>query len=182
MPPHVDNPNPPMTYTFFTYMTPITSLSTDPTIACDPVLECPVPFELAIANIACKSDPLDIQTPFYGGPERTSHSKKCDASYIPRPPNAFILFRSSFIWSQQVPEKVEGNHSTLSKIIGEFTSRPSKNTSSRDGDVQVNTGRRFPARNMKYGKQKLWSHRQNTGKGTLTGNSVPEPMRSPNSK
>jgi len=120
MPPHVDNPNPPMTYTFFTDMTLITSLSADPTIA---FWECPISFEPAIADIVCESDPLDIQTPFYGGPERTSHSKKRDASYIPRPPNAFILFRSSFIRSQQVPEKVEGNHSTLSKIIGASHSR-----------------------------------------------------------
>lgn len=51
-------------------------------------------------------------------PVRTSHGKKRDASYIPRPPNAFILFRSSFIRSQRVPGNVEGNHSTLSKIIG----------------------------------------------------------------
>ena len=52
---------------------------------------------------------------------RASHAKKRDASYIPRPPNAFILFRSSFIKSQRVPGNVEGNHSTLSKIIGERT-------------------------------------------------------------
>ncbi|KAF8631478.1 hypothetical protein AX15_002388 [Amanita polypyramis BW_CC] len=51
---------------------------------------------------------------------RTSHGKKRDASYIPRPPNAFILFRSSFIRSQRVPGNVEGNHSTLSKIIGKY--------------------------------------------------------------
>ncbi|KAA1475055.1 hypothetical protein DENSPDRAFT_782817, partial [Dentipellis sp. KUC8613] len=49
---------------------------------------------------------------------RASHGKKHDASYIPRPPNAFILFRSSFIRSQQIPDKIEGNHSSLSKIIG----------------------------------------------------------------
>lgn len=54
-------------------------------------------------------------------PRPTSHGKKRDASYIPRPPNAFILFRSSFIRSQQVPGKVEGNHSTLSKIIGTYS-------------------------------------------------------------
>lgn len=48
----------------------------------------------------------------------TSHSKKKDAAYIPRPPNAFILFRSSFIKAQHIPEKVEGNHSSLSKIVG----------------------------------------------------------------
>jgi len=41
------------------------------------------------------------------------------SGHIPRPPNAFILFRSAFIRSQKITGKVEGNHSTLSKIIGE---------------------------------------------------------------
>ncbi|KAL0573754.1 hypothetical protein V5O48_008197 [Marasmius crinis-equi] len=40
--------------------------------------------------------------------------------HIPRPPNAFILFRSSFIRSQKISGKVEGNHSRLSKIIGMY--------------------------------------------------------------
>ncbi|KAJ6540482.1 high mobility group box domain-containing protein, partial [Mycena capillaripes] len=38
-------------------------------------------------------------------------------SYIARPPNAFILFRSSSIRSQH---KVEGNRRHLSKIIGKY--------------------------------------------------------------
>ena len=46
------------------------------------------------------------------------HGKRRDPSYIPRPPNAFILFRSAFIREQNIPGKVEGNHSKLSKIIG----------------------------------------------------------------
>ena len=46
------------------------------------------------------------------------HSKKKPRNHIPRPPNAFILFRSSFIKSQHVSTEVETNHSTLSKIIG----------------------------------------------------------------
>jgi hypothetical protein len=117
MPPLVDNPNPhpSMSFTFFTDMTPITT--TEPTI-----------FEMApeTSILACPDD----SAAFYDGPlppapvtgdGRSSHGKKRDASYIPRPPNAFILFRSSFIRSQQVPGKVEGNHSTLSKIIGELT-------------------------------------------------------------
>ncbi|KAJ7679364.1 hypothetical protein DFH06DRAFT_1078842, partial [Mycena polygramma] len=56
-----------------------------------------------------------------GGSGRGSkaHNKRAP-SYIPRPPNAFILFRSSFIRSQNVPGRVEGNHSTLSKIIGRY--------------------------------------------------------------
>ena len=49
---------------------------------------------------------------------KPSHAKKRDPSYIPRPPNAFILFRSSFIRAQHIPGKIEGNHSALSKIIG----------------------------------------------------------------
>ncbi|KAG5732417.1 hypothetical protein E4T56_gene11313 [Termitomyces sp. T112] len=53
-------------------------------------------------------------------PQRTSHGKRRDASYIPRPPNAFILFRSSFIRDHKVTSKVEGNHSNLSKIIGMY--------------------------------------------------------------
>ncbi|KAJ7034472.1 hypothetical protein C8F04DRAFT_574106, partial [Mycena alexandri] len=51
-------------------------------------------------------------------PLRTRHSRKQPEGHIPRPPNAFILFRSSFIRSQRVTPDVETNHSTLSKIIG----------------------------------------------------------------
>lgn len=51
-------------------------------------------------------------------PRRVTHSKKKPDNHIPRPPNAFILFRSSFIKSQHVSTEVETNHSTLSKIIG----------------------------------------------------------------
>ncbi|KAF5373192.1 hypothetical protein D9757_010558 [Collybiopsis confluens] len=39
-------------------------------------------------------------------------------NHIPRPPNAFILFRSAFIKSRKISSEIEGNHSTLSKIIG----------------------------------------------------------------
>ncbi|KAF7330478.1 Phosphoacetylglucosamine mutase [Mycena venus] len=53
------------------------------------------------------------------GPARRSpHTRKKSDNHIPRPPNAFILFRSSFIKSQSVSTEVETNHSTLSKIIG----------------------------------------------------------------
>ena len=51
-------------------------------------------------------------------PRRQTHTKKKPDNHIPRPPNAFILFRSSFIKSQHVSTEVETNHSTLSKIIG----------------------------------------------------------------
>ncbi|KAJ7578476.1 hypothetical protein C8J56DRAFT_968050 [Mycena floridula] len=51
-------------------------------------------------------------------PRRPGHTKKKPANHIPRPPNAFILFRSAFIKSQHVSTEIETNHSTLSKIIG----------------------------------------------------------------
>ncbi|KAF8431081.1 hypothetical protein L210DRAFT_3651334 [Boletus edulis BED1] len=117
MPPLVDNPNPPMTFTFFTDMTPITALSADPTIPFETVWENPVPAPASPPEFA---ELPETQVKFQSPADRASHGKKRDASYIPRPPNAFILFRSSFIRSQQVPEKVEGNHSTLSKIIGKY--------------------------------------------------------------
>lgn len=106
MPPLVDNPNPPMTFTFATDMTPIAYGAA------------PAGFEMA----------LDAPPPsmfIYSPPTspvlealKPSHAKKRDPSYIPRPPNAFILFRSSFIRAQHIPGKIEGNHSALSKIIG----------------------------------------------------------------
>jgi len=60
---------------------------------------------------------------------KPSHAKKRDAGHIPRPPNAFILFRSSFIKSESVPGNIEGNHSTLSKIIGAIQPPPPINFS-----------------------------------------------------
>ncbi|KAJ7082391.1 hypothetical protein B0H15DRAFT_440353 [Mycena belliarum] len=63
--------------------------------------------------------PADTDT---GGSGRGARGRRAP-SYIPRPPNAFILFRSSFIRSENVPGRVEGNHSTLSKIIGESSAR-----------------------------------------------------------
>ncbi|KAG0693495.1 hypothetical protein DFH29DRAFT_964004 [Suillus ampliporus] len=113
MPPLVDNPNTSMSFTFFTDMTPITAFSVDPTAPCENAWDIPAP-----------ASPVDVtdssEYPATQTADRVYHGKKRDASYIPRPPNAFILFRSSFIRSQQVPEKVEGNHSTLSKIIGKY--------------------------------------------------------------
>jgi HMG (high mobility group) box len=49
---------------------------------------------------------------------KKTHGRKKPENHIPRPPNAFILFRSSFIKNRHVSTGVETNHSTLSKIIG----------------------------------------------------------------
>ncbi|KAJ7641092.1 hypothetical protein FB45DRAFT_899420 [Roridomyces roridus] len=51
-------------------------------------------------------------------PTRRATRRRSDSGHIPRPPNAFMLFRSWFINSGHVPTGVETNHGTLSKIIG----------------------------------------------------------------
>ena len=79
-----------------------------------------VPSGPVASTSALTSTSTEVELPFPTSPPQSSHSRRRDASYIPRPPNAFILFRSSFIRSQQVTGKVEGNHSNLSKIIGPF--------------------------------------------------------------
>ncbi|KAJ6511790.1 hypothetical protein DFH09DRAFT_1374365 [Mycena vulgaris] len=62
--------------------------------------------------------PANFDAPELSRPQRARHSRKQPDGHIPRPPNAFILFRSSFIRSQRVSTEVETSHSTLSKIIG----------------------------------------------------------------
>ena len=52
--------------------------------------------------------------------------KRCPPSkyrlmgYIPRPPNAFILFRADFVTQKHDPGSMETDHGSLSKIIGLF--------------------------------------------------------------
>lgn len=81
----------------------------------------PSRFEVIEESVSITGSPPPWYEEHLSEEPRSSHNRKRDASYIPRPPNAFILFRSSFIRSNQVPGKVEGNHSTLSKIVGKWT-------------------------------------------------------------
>ncbi|CDO71018.1 hypothetical protein BN946_scf184844.g22 [Trametes cinnabarina] len=108
MPPLVDNPLPPMTFTFTTETNHI--IWNNEATTYDSGVDAIAP------HMSILSPP---GTPMLG-PARPSHAKKRDASYIPRPPNAFILFRSSFIRAQHIPGQIEGNHSALSKIIGKY--------------------------------------------------------------
>ncbi|KAF8161580.1 hypothetical protein B0H34DRAFT_701607 [Crassisporium funariophilum] len=118
MPPLVDNPNPSLTYTFFSRMTPLSFTSTSaPTAAQDisPQTSASV-FSSPPPSPITPDEPTSTQAvPML---RSRPHGKHRDPSYIPRPPNAFILFRSAFIRDRNVPGQVEGNHSNLSKIIG----------------------------------------------------------------
>jgi hypothetical protein len=121
MPPLVENPNPSMTFTFATDMTPIT-YSADPTRfevvpdASQPYYSYTYTPDTPITPTAFADAASDVpSTPSKGRRERPR-----DPSYIPRPPNAFILFRSSFIKTQHVPGMGKNaSHCTLSKVIGD---------------------------------------------------------------
>ncbi|KAJ7064621.1 hypothetical protein C8F01DRAFT_1127487 [Mycena amicta] len=50
--------------------------------------------------------------------KRQPPGKRRSQGYIPRPPNAFMLFRADFVRQKHVPGTIETNHGSLSKIIG----------------------------------------------------------------
>ncbi|KIJ92025.1 hypothetical protein K443DRAFT_126060 [Laccaria amethystina LaAM-08-1] len=50
--------------------------------------------------------------------KRCPPGKRRSMGYIPRPPNAFMLFRADFVRQKHVPGSIETNHGSLSKIIG----------------------------------------------------------------
>ena len=52
--------------------------------------------------------------------KRCPPGKRRSQGYIPRPPNAFMLFRADFVRQKHVPGSIETNHGSLSKIIGMF--------------------------------------------------------------
>lgn len=109
-------------------------------------------------------------------PPRRGHDEKSTKKHIPRPPNAFILFRSSFIRSNHVPGKVEGNHSTLSKIIGtgEHLSQLPR-FQQLTHVFQVFVGRLYLCRNVAHGKRKHASRRQSIEPSTQTGAGLQRP-------
>lgn len=57
-------------------------------------------------------------TPEYPDPTKKSHARKRPANHIPRPRNAFILFRCDFVRDQTIPRSIERDHRNLSRIAG----------------------------------------------------------------
>ena len=54
-------------------------------------------------------------------PERQvkkSHARKQPKGHIPRPRNAFILFRCDFVAQKKIPASVEPDHRNISRIVG----------------------------------------------------------------
>ncbi|KAG5643242.1 hypothetical protein DXG03_001292 [Asterophora parasitica] len=61
-----------------------------------------------------------IPHPTYHPPDPTkkSHARKQPEGHVPRPRNAFILFRCDFVRQKKVPEDVENDHRNISRIAG----------------------------------------------------------------
>ncbi|KAG0706989.1 hypothetical protein DFH29DRAFT_872018 [Suillus ampliporus] len=51
---------------------------------------------------------------------RTSHARRQPSGHIPRPRNAFILFRCDFVQQKKIPGNVERDHRNLSRIAGKI--------------------------------------------------------------
>ena len=49
---------------------------------------------------------------------KKSHSRKQPNGHIPRPRNAFILFRCDFVAQKKIPASVEPDHRNISRIVG----------------------------------------------------------------
>ncbi|KAG8217018.1 hypothetical protein J3R82DRAFT_7334 [Butyriboletus roseoflavus] len=62
--------------------------------------------------------PPSEQLPNPASKRRAPPGKRRSLGYIPRPPNAFMLFRADFVRQKHVPGSIETNHGSLSKIIG----------------------------------------------------------------
>ncbi|OCH94018.1 hypothetical protein OBBRIDRAFT_770585 [Obba rivulosa] len=75
-------------------------------------------------NFGEPSSPADaIFPPSEAPPSQPSRrrippGKRPSQGYIPRPANAFMLFRREFVRQKHVPGSIETNHCSLSKIIG----------------------------------------------------------------
>ena len=64
------------------------------------------------------SSPTDDIQPAPVPQTKKSHSRKQPEGHIPRPRNAFILFRCDFVAQKKIPASVEPDHRNISRIVG----------------------------------------------------------------
>lgn len=78
------------------------------------------PAPAAAATSTSQPSPASI-LPIPANSTRKSHSRKASANHIPRPRNAFILFRSSAVSTNMIPSALGlVDHKNISKVIGEI--------------------------------------------------------------
>ncbi|TDL25321.1 hypothetical protein BD410DRAFT_744069 [Rickenella mellea] len=96
-----------------TYIPPERDLSDDLDESGEPGSPSSSPSSPAPALFPPSSDPAPASSR-----RRAPPGKRRSLGYIPRPPNAFMLFRADFVRQKHVPGSIETNHGSLSKIIG----------------------------------------------------------------
>ncbi len=64
------------------------------------------------------SIPTDDVQPSPEPQTKKSHARKQPEGHIPRPRNAFILFRCDFVAQKKIPASVEPDHRNISRIVG----------------------------------------------------------------
>lgn len=69
-------------------------------------------------DASASTDPVDLPMPPPTRPRRRG-PRRDSVEHIPRPPNAFMLFRQNFVHQRHVPGSIETNHNSLSRIVGE---------------------------------------------------------------
>ncbi|KAJ7111853.1 hypothetical protein C8R44DRAFT_742217 [Mycena epipterygia] len=93
-----------------------------------------------------KPAPAPPSTP--STPSPSADSPPSAEAHIPRPPNAFILFRSAFIRGGAIPAHIEPSHATLSAIAGlTWAALPAPEKSAWHAKAKKEReahGRRFP--------------------------------------
>lgn len=78
----------------------------------------PQSYNTDVAAMQYKFEPYSRDAREYLDARREkSHQRKRSVNHIPRPPNAFIIFRSSFIKAHKVSKTIENSHANLSKIV-----------------------------------------------------------------
>lgn len=128
-PPTPADPSEPQKFSFAPNVTPVTFTAPSPADDDDSVPSqstlFPDPDPSSSSLLTTPSSPIYQPAPKRRRKTASTAPKDADEpggsvapEHIPRPPNAFILFRSSFIKSQHVSSSIEGNHGTLSKIVG----------------------------------------------------------------
>ncbi|TFY70340.1 hypothetical protein EVG20_g2653 [Dentipellis fragilis] len=84
------------------------------------------PTTYAESGDSIRTEPADLQSQLFPQTDESGQSskkrlppgKRPSQGYIPRPPNAFMLFRAAFVRQKHVPGSIETNYGSLSKIVG----------------------------------------------------------------
>ncbi|KAI0638968.1 hypothetical protein C8Q77DRAFT_1069169 [Trametes polyzona] len=78
----------------------------------------PPPDETGEPEVDPESPPSSPEQLAVDASQRTSHSRKKKPGHIPRPPNAFMIFRSDLWNKEKIKSTVERDHRQISRIAG----------------------------------------------------------------